>query len=526
MTLINTLGLVEADGVLKFQDATFKIVLPAKKAGEFSLFGLGGLSGFQINNVKPDMITTPTNETNTADISEDYKKRTYLSNYGMNHTLNITKNSFIRTTLSYSNNGITEDVFKTKTTKIYNAQGDFLRDSVGDKTLDYKNRLMKSTYSGAIMYNNKLNSRNTIQIGTRYSLMGYDYNLSWLEASTAEWFTAVDMRKSIGTLRNFIGWKYRPTPYITIVSGFHNMNVLYNNKSTIEPRVAVNWKLNNRNILSAGYGKHSTMESIHNYFTRVTLNDGSIIEPNKNLDLLKAHHYVLGYEKRFTENLRAKLETYYQQLYNLPVENNDTSYYATINEGTDFQYVSLVNKGTGKNYGIELTIERFFANNYYFLINGSLYNSRYKSLEGVERNTQYNGNYLINILCGKEFVNLGRKRNQALILNAKLFFGGGQKYIPLLRDANGNVAVDPVNKRFWDYTKAYNSSIDDVHQVTISISYKWNKPKTTHELFINLDNITNSKAKLSEYYDTTKPNSIGHISQFGFFPNLMYRVYF
>ena len=57
----------------------------------------------------------------------------------------------------------------------------------------------------------------------------------------------------------------------------------------------------------------------------------------------------LGYEKRFTENLLGKIEVYYQYLYNLPVENNDTSYYCTINEGIDYRYVELVNKGSGKN---------------------------------------------------------------------------------------------------------------------------------------------------------------------------------
>ena len=50
-----------------------------------------------------------------------------------------------------------------------------------------------------------------------------------------------------------------------------------------------------------------------------------IIEPNKNLGLLKAHHFVLGYEKRFTENLMGKLRyttstfTIYQSKTTIPV---------------------------------------------------------------------------------------------------------------------------------------------------------------------------------------------------------------
>ena len=189
--------------------------------------------------------------------------------------------------------------------------------------------------------------------------------------------------------------------------------------------------------MHAGYGMHSTTESVHNYFTKIPQDDGSYIEPNKNLGLLKAHHYVLGYEKRFTENLVGKIEVYYQYLYNLPVENNDTSYYATINEGIDYKYVELVNKGIGKNYGVEISVERFFDNNFYFLINSSLFDSKYKSLEGVWRNTRYNNNYIVNILFGKEFKNLGKKQNQTLALNTKIFFEGGQRYIPLIKRCSG-----------------------------------------------------------------------------------------
>jgi len=526
ISLLNNLGVIKLDGVLNYQDGAFKIVLPTKKMGTFSLFGLAGLSDGSLKDVKADKIAIPGNETVTSDISEDYDKNNYLSNFGLNHMISINDRSFIKTTLSYSNSGIKEDVFKIKTTKIYNSLGESLSDSVGNRDLNYQSRIKKSVYRGAITYNNKLDAKNTIQIGTKYALFGYDYKLSFLQDGSVSMFTLADFNENMSTLNNFISWKHRFNENITIVAGLHNMNVLYNQESTIEPRLAIDWKINNTSSFNAGYGKHSTMESVHNYFARVKQPDGSVTEPNKDLGLLKADHFVMGYEKHFGENIRVKLEAYYQKLYNLPVENNDTSSYATINEGTDFRYVELVNKGTGKNYGVELTLERFFSNSYYYLINASLYDSKYKSLDGAERNTQYNGNYLVNILFGKEFDHLGKKKNQTLNLNAKVFFGGGQRYIPLLTDALGNLAVDPAKNKFWDYKKAYDKKFEDIYKVTLSASYKWNKQKVTHELFINLDNITNAKAKLSEYYDEKIPGKIGYVTQFALFPNLMYRLYF
>lgn len=526
VSLINDLGLVDLDGVLKFQDATFKIVLPTRKAGVFSLFGLGGKSSFLLEDITPALWETPGNNSLKSEINEDFKKGAFLMNMGLNHTISLNAKSYLRTTLAYSSEGIDDDIFEKRVIKIYDDKGEFLRDSAISKKLNFNSQLQKNTYRAAVTYNYKLNSKNKLQVGTRYSNFGYQFRQSQLDGTSDERFTLIDFNENIGALRNFVSLRSRINEKLTLVSGLHNMNVLYNKKSTLEPRFALQWQISRSDAFSGGYGSHSSMESVHNYFAKVELPDGSIVEPNKDLGLLKAHHFVLGYEKRFGKNISAKIEAYYQHLYNLPVENNDTSYYATINEGLEFRYVDLVNRGTGKNYGVELTVERFFQHNFYFLFNTSLYQSKYKTLEGVERNTQYNGNYLVNFLCGKEFTHLGKKKNKTLGLNAKVFFAGGKKIIPLLRNAEGNLAVDPDNNQFWDYEKAFDSKLEDVYQIILSASYKWNKPKATHELFLNLDNVTNHKGKISEFYDESEPQEIGYLTQFGFFPNVMYRVYF
>jgi len=524
--LLQKIGIVNVDGVTtSFQDATFKVVLPTKEVGTFSFFGLGGKDNLLVKDVEPQIWQTPGDRSMMPEISEDFDQDNYLGNFGMNHTLSINNNSFIKTSLFYSITSIDEDVYESTITKTDDGKGGVLI-GTSDGILNFSSRMKTSAYKGDITYSTKINSKNKIQIGTVYSLYDCKTNQSQIENEGNTRFTLIDFNGNATTLQNFISWKHNFNDKISFVSGFHNMNVLLNNRSTLEPRIAVNWKLNNTNSIHIGYGKHSTMERIHNYFTKVQQPDGTVTEPNKNLDLMKADHFVLGYEKNFTKNLRVKTEVYYQHLYNLPVENNDTSYYATINESSDYRYVSLVNKGTGKNYGIEITLERFFDNHFYFLINGSLYNSKYKSLEGVERNTKFNSNYVFNLLYGKEFDKLGKNQNKTLTLNAKVFFCGGQRSIPLLRDVNGNLAVDPANGRFWDYKKAYDNKMDALYSFHLSASYKINRPKATHEIFLDLPNITNHQGKISEYYDAGKPNSISYITQMVFLPNIMYRIYF
>ena len=520
ISIINDLGLVDIGGVPKFQDAAFKLMLPTKNFGNFSIFGLSGLSNLSLEEVTPEIWQVPGEDFEGGSITEDFNKDAYLMNVGMNHTISLNDKSYLKTTLSYSTEGIDDDVFETATISLYNNSGQFLRDSIGKEALNFKSRINHSAYRATLKYNAKINAKHSIQVGSKYALFNYINKQSQLLADRSRRSTLVDFKDGISTINNYVSAKYRVNEDITLVYGIHNMNVILSKESTIEPRIALNWKLNNLNSFHIGYGKHSTMESIHNYFTKIEQTDGSFIEPNKKLGLLKANHFVLGYERRISENLRAKVELYYQDLYDLAVENNDSSLYATINEGLDYQYVDLVNKGTGKNYGLEITLERFFANNYYFLINASIFDSKYKALDGVERNTRYNGNYIANILAGKEFVKLGKKRNKSLAINTKIFYGGGKKIIPLQRDAEGNALMS------LDNTKAYDEKIEDLFSLDLSVSYKIARPEATHEISLDLINLTDYRGKISEFYDSNEPKSTGYVTQFGFFPNLMYRVYF
>lgn len=523
--MISDLGLVDIGGEPKFQDMAFKILLPSKKLGTFSLFGLGGFSQFSLTEVTPTDYQTPTNTTLPDGISEDFNKKAYLLNLGLNHSLPLGANSFLETSLAYSGNGVDDQVFEINRQEIMDQDGNIIQDSLIEPNLNFKNQLSTHSYLGSVSFHSKLNARHKIQLGTRYSLTQYDYQQKQINQS-GELFPVMDFNKPVGILRNFASWKYRVNNRLTMVAGLHHLQVGLNQKQSLEPRFSISQQISPSASIYGGYGKHSTMERIHHYFAQTEKTNGSVFQPNRDLDLLKAHHFVLGYKNHFSQNLMFTVEAYYQDLYNLPVENNDTSYFATINEGVNYRYLDLVNAGTGKNYGLELTLERFFDGNYYFLINGSLFNSTYTALDGIERNTEFNGNYLINMLAGKEFTRLGKKKNRSIALNARFYAGGGRRIVALLRNEAGQLAVDSENNQFWDHQSAYDDKLDDIYMLTLSASYKIHRPKATHEIFIDLNNVTNAQGRLSEYYDASEPGGIGYTRQFAFFPNLMYRVYF
>ena len=165
ITLLTDLGLTGVQGSPSFQDAAFKIVLPTKKAGTFSFFGLGGASSALLEEVKPSIAETPGDRSMLPGIREDMQKGSYLLNLGMNHTLPLGPNSYIHTTMAHSREGIRDQVVESAIGKSYDEAGT-LQDSVLYTHINYKSRLFKSSYRGAIAYHHKLNARNKIQFGT------------------------------------------------------------------------------------------------------------------------------------------------------------------------------------------------------------------------------------------------------------------------------------------------------------------------------------------------------------------------
>lgn len=251
--LVSDLGLVSLDGVAPtFQDGAFKVLLPTKKWGSFSLFGLGGKSGIRLEDINPGTWPIPTNEATDASVRRDYTKATYLLNAGLSHTLPLHTNGYLNTTLSLSGNGIDEDVFESTIVNINGNDGQWLRDSLAPKRLTYQCRLDNRTYRAAITYNQKVDARNRLQIGTKYTYVQSGYRQELL----SEGIRLTDFDENISTIRNYVSWKHRVNNDLTIVAGVHNMNVLYNRKSTIEPRLALSWNLGERGTLNAGYGLH------------------------------------------------------------------------------------------------------------------------------------------------------------------------------------------------------------------------------------------------------------------------------
>lgn len=511
-SLLTDLGLVEIEGDPRFQDAAFKLTIPTKKAGIITAFGLGGYSSFSLKDVTPFDWDSPGNSGLRTDVAEDFNKSSLLFNTGINHFLTIGNKGYLTTSLSYSIEGLEEDVVQ------YLSDSDITQDG-------FISDLNKSRFQISSTYFHKLNARSSFHIGSDLAIYMQTFDQELRETPEQSMVQLQDFDEQIVNLRNFFSFKHRVNEALSFTAGLQNNNVFFNEQFTLEPRLATKWQFTDKSALNFGYGLHSTLENLHHYYANIQREDGSFDQPNKNLELMKAHHLVAGIDHYFNPDLLGKIEVYYQHMYDVPVHDDLNSYYSTINEGAEIEYFELNNSGTANNYGVEFTLQKFFSDEYYFMVNTSIYESKYTANDGIERDTKFNGNYAINAIFGKEFSRLGQKNNQTLGINIKAFAGGAHKIIPLLRNAQGAIDVDPANNQYFDYNRAFSTDLDDLYMITLSASYKFERDHTSHEISLNIENITNYKAKLTEYYDASNANKLGHTTMFGILPNLMYRVY-
>jgi hypothetical protein len=289
---------------------------------------------------------------------------------------------------------------------------------------------------------------------------------------------------------------------------------------SVEPRAGIKWQFHPLQSLSFGYGRHSRMESISTYLAFTENPQDSQVQLNKDLDFIKARHFVLGYDNRLSENLYLKAELYYQQLYDVPIDGSEDGVYSIINQFEWFSREPMVNEGKGYNYGLELTLEKYFSKDYYFLLTGSLFESRYKAGDGKWRNTRFNNGYVVNALGGKEF-NIGRAdRNRKLIISLKANYGGGYWYTPVDLEASrerGHTVPDE--------SQYLSIQTDDVLRVDLKIGLRRERPKSTHLIELDIQNVTNSQTLGGVYYNP-QIDDIDKWTSVGIIPNINYRIQF
>lgn len=487
-----------------YQDISFKLNSGTSKLGKFTLFGLAGTSN----------ITFDHNETDTTDLFADPTRDSYFKSdiglIGLKHFIKVNSRSYFNTILggTYAGSIYLEDTI-TKGTDI--------------NTRVRENKTSRIYYSINTSFNTKISAKLFTKIGVIGELI--NLNLDYRDRNfTPYWKQVWDFNDYTQLYQAYALAKYNFNDKLTFNLGLHAQHLALNGSTSIEPRLGIKYQLNQKNTLSVGYGMHSQMQPTDVYFLRTLNADSTYSQSNKDLDFTRSQHFVIGYDLLPASDWRIKTELYYQLLNNVPVTQNPSSY-SMLNAGAGFfpnETGNLENTGSGTNYGAELTIEKFFSKGYYGLITGTLYQSKYKGSDGKERNTAFNGNYVYNILVGKEF-KVGKEKRNAITFDIKMTQAGGRYYTPVDLVASQAARQEVVKGDEFAYTERN----PDFFRLDVKTGFTLNskKHKLSQSVFFDIQNVTNNKNVFAQRYNTVT-KTINTAYQIGFFPNFMYKIQF
>ncbi len=503
---------IGTSAVPKYQDLSFKFNFPNKK-GVTSIFGVGGISYIELLAEKVD-----TTDLYSVDNSNTYFKSN-VGVVGLNHKQRIGKKAFFNYSTAYQ---IGYNYIKNDTVDV-NFENPFLT---------YFNESTINKWTNRLYYNKKFSAKHLLKTGLQadvYFLSLHDS--AWVDNINGypvnDFISLRDFKGQTTLLQPYLQYQYKASPSLTFNIGLHYQYLTLKGQNAIEPRAGIAWNLSEKDRLSFGYGLHSQMLPMELYFREVPDTVNGIVtqvRPAEGLDFYKSHHLVIGYTHSFKYGISFKAEGYYQYLFSVPVSKDTNSVYSLANFGAGFTEsfpAYLTNNGKGNNYGLDLTLEKFLDNGFYFLISSSLYQSFYTAANGKEYNTAFNGNYTFNALVGYELkFKQSKKHQNSLIFDLKYTRNGGNRYTPILLQES-----ILANKEIRDYNRAFELRYPDYTKGDLRIAFKSVSKTVTQEWAVMLQNFTNHQNVFLQQYDQNK-QSITTTYQTGFLPIGQYKIYF
>jgi hypothetical protein len=475
----STLGLLSAMGIdfvgervtNEFQDLSFNLSFKSKNLKSVTtVFGMGGLSE---ENYQPVAEASERNPL-ISNHWEDRVRPANMAAIGVTNTLNINSRSYIKTVAAIMGSDIQ---VMNDTLSLTNARFRYDTQKYIDK------RLALST-----AYNLKLTNNILLKTGILANFINFEfYKSTRFRGNTSDinqfqTNTNVDGKGNTSTFQHYTQFSYLLNKW-RFNGGYHLLRLAINGNYSLEPRMSVQYSPKANQKLSFSYGIHSQIPPMMNFFYK---NENGFV--NRNLELMKAEHAILAYTLYTKNKMRFTLETYLQNLRNVPsVPKNsilNSSYYM-LNGYGNFPEFQVVSEGKGKNYGIDAAVEKAFSNSYYLLVTGSILDARFTLPDGRGFNARFNSKFSSSATFGKEFY--FKEKGTILQIGGRYLLKGGFRYTPF--DA---IESSKEGRYVQDENQIYASQVPIYKRLDVRISYSFNKPKMAGKINLDIQNALNN----------------------------------
>ena len=491
---------------LDYQDLSFKLNMPTKKAGTFAVWFTGLIDRYE--NKVPDVSEWET----LWDMNDSWSRQRNCA-LGVNHTYRFKSGGTLHSSVAFTG------AYRKLGVNDYDADMNQMPQMAG--------RSSQWNVIISTQHQHKFSSRYTMQNGFEHQHLDFHTWMDYIHYTGGPLYRVYDSEGNTGLTRLYTNHKVALSRKLSAVAGVNVMWFNLNNQWLVEPRVSMQYKTSASSTLSLAYAMNSRKESTDTYFVIDHSSDaqpmfnGQCSMVNENLGLTRSHHISASFAQRLGDNAMLKIEPYWQWLFDVPVEMGTT--YSILNHRKFFQDRALVNEGAGRNYGIDFTLERYLKDGFYGMITATLFKSEYRDAQGQWHHSRHDRRYITNILGGKEWM-VGKAKKNVFGINGRLTMMGGDRYTPIPDGITFEEVMMrpdksiPEDEGLDPFTKQKGMNVG----YAFSIKYTINKKHTSHHFileYLQMKTFQGQTFDLRTHEIADKFTSLT-------FPNIAYRVEF
>lgn len=482
--LLGQMGISFGDEQIDFQDLSFKLNFQGKNGGEWSVFGLGGLS----KNVFE-------HKTDSASIKQlkdffdiDYQSKTGI--IGLSNWSPLGKRGWVKITLAASAQS------NERTAVSFSEQYE---------EFDSSDELDESKISGSIAVAQRIHDQWRITAGvllTRQYFKGASSEASMPpEIARHEYLASQPWAN--------LAWNSRDEK-TAVQIGLHSLIFPPKDRITAEPRLTVAHALAPNQRLAFSGGLYSQIAPLW--------------LPSNSLDLMRAWHTGLRYAWNLTSEWAFETELFWQRQTDVGVDAGEANTFSLLNENDYrlFSQKTFIYNGLGDNQGIEISAERYLADGWFALLNATFLGARYRGSDEVWRASRWDVGHILNLTGGKEWQRDKRPgRVNAFGINGRFGWSGGLRAMPVDVEASEDAGTT-----VFDDSAGFSVKQKDYFRLDLRVYWKRSLGNFRNSTFaMDFQNATMQENIAYQYWDPFT-EKVETKKQLGLIPNISWRLEF
>lgn len=491
-----------------FQDVSLNLYFPSKNnRHQLNFWAIGGGSNEFYK-------TAELADWKRFDDWHQYDFQTKMGAIGLSHTMLLGDDAYVKTSWALMGQQID---FQDDTLDAQLRAGKYNDENYLDRRLTL-----------ATVYSKKFSPKISLKTGWQASRISFDLNRWGLETGGPRYDINSDFLENEAhfLLEPWVNLRIRPTEKLTLNLGVHATIFTINSESkSLEPRVGLAFQVADNQRVSVGYGLHSRALPLGTYAQQFLVTEDGVhffeSPENADLPLMKAHHFVVGYDLNLGGGFKIHPEIYWQKLFDVPVSSTPGDPWSMLNTISDFPNRRLVSEGTGQNFGLDLSIEKAFERSLFLLFSTSIFKSEYTDFDKKTHPTAFDSGLSASMMGGKEWA-FGK--NSVFQTGWKIVFNGGQRLTPLLPGA----PVSRYSKQPpLDPARPFSEKVSPYFRPDLRLAWRKNGAKTAWQLGLDIQNVI-SRRNIDAISRTFDPdlNAFVFRKQSGLTPILSFQIDF